>query len=87
MRWLRATRTLRNCCWPNKAEVNARSNKGVTPLLLAAAKGQKDVVELLLANEAATNTKDDNGETPLHKAAAEGHEDVVELLRQHGGHE
>ena len=51
-----------------------------TPLHLAAFKGYKDVVELLLANKAEVNAKDNNGQTPLHVAALKGHKDVAELL-------
>ena len=33
---------------------------------MAAGRGHKDVVELLLANKAEVNAKDNDGETPLH---------------------
>jgi ankyrin repeat protein/beta-lactamase regulating signal transducer with metallopeptidase domain len=71
----------------NKADVNAKDNKGVTALHAAAAEGLKAVAEWLLAKGAEVNTKDDKGETPLHRAVASGNKDVIELLRRHGGHE
>jgi ankyrin repeat protein len=67
--------------------VFSKDTNGMTPLYWAAARGHKDVAELLLANKAEVNAKDNHGQTPLHVAAAEGHKDVVELLRQHGGHD
>src|ERR1022692_1624019 len=44
----------------------------------AAAKGDKDVVELLLAKKADVNARDNDGETPLHRALA--HQDVAHVL-------
>jgi ankyrin repeat protein len=59
---------------------------GNTPLIIAAGKGYKDVVEVLLANGADVNAADKMG-TPLAWAMHTGHNDIVKLLRQHGGHE
>ena len=59
----------------------------LTPLHIAAAGGNKDVEELLLANKAEVNAKDGNGWTPLHVAVFCGNTGSAELLRQHGGHE
>jgi ankyrin repeat protein len=56
---------------------------GATPLLVAAAKGHRDVAELLLAHNAEVDAKANNGRTPLHMAASNGHQDVVELLLGH----
>src|ERR1035438_7582111 len=59
---------------------------GMTPLHWAAARGHKDVAELLLANGADVNAKNtgttglNTGLTPLHYAAGSGHKDVAELL-------
>lgn len=53
---------------------------GWTPLHWAAAKGHKDVVELLLANKADADATESFGWTPLHWAANNGRRDVVELL-------
>jgi ankyrin repeat protein len=64
-----------------------KDNKGSTPLHLAAGRGHRDVVELLLANNADVNAKANNGATPLDFAGGGGHKDVVELLRLHGSHE
>jgi ankyrin repeat protein len=65
----------------HKAEVDAKTQTGQTPLHSAAKNGHKDVVELLLANQADVNTKDTGfGNTPLHRAALDGHVDVAEVL-------
>jgi len=69
----------------NKAEVDAKTADGYTPLHFAASVGHKDVVDLLLANTAEVNARANNGGTPLRFAADARHQDVVDLLRQHGG--
>jgi cytohesin len=51
---------------------------GVTPLDLAAEKGYKEMVELLLARHADVNVRDSSGSTPLHRAV--GHREIVALL-------
>jgi serine/threonine-protein phosphatase 6 regulatory ankyrin repeat subunit B len=68
----------------NPELVNAKAYNGWTPLHLAAAKGQKEVVELLLTHNAHVNAKDDSGETPLFHAVRFGNKDIVELLLDHG---
>src|SRR5512142_2425443 len=50
-------------------DVNARDDKGRTPLHRAASKGREEVSELLVAKGADVNGKDDAGWTPLHAAA------------------
>jgi ankyrin repeat protein len=63
-----------------KADVNARMNKGDTPLHIAAAYNNKVVAESLLAAKADVGAKDDEGDTPLHVAASMGNKAVAELL-------
>ena len=64
----------------NPDQVNAKANGGWTPLHLAAERGNKDVIELLIAKGAQVNAKDKFGSTPLHCAAWMGQKDVAELL-------
>jgi hypothetical protein len=80
----------------NKADINAKTTVGFTPLHRSVdfganderkAVGIKDVVELLLAMGARINARDQKGETPLFLAAKNGSKGVVALLCQHGGHE
>ena len=67
-----------------KADVNAKTNNGMTPLLVATGVWcQKAAVELLLANQADVNAKSNDGTTPLHHAALHGYKDVAELLLAH----
>jgi ankyrin repeat protein/thioredoxin-like negative regulator of GroEL len=60
-----------------------KDDSGNTPLLVAAWKGQKFVVEYLLESKAEVNAKDNSGETALHKAANSGYKDVVIILLAH----
>ena len=66
----------------NKAEINAKTGLGTTPLLSALSfRGfNKDVVEVLLANKADVNVQNNGGNTVLHIAAASGFQDLVKLL-------
>ena len=71
-------------------DVNAKDSFGSTPLLLAGAKNQKEVVELLIAEGADVNAKDDEGTTPLDAATHPNNPnknkaEVAALLRKHGG--
>ena len=53
------------------ADVNARSNKNVTPLHFAAWGCKIEVVEILIKHGADINIPDDDGKTPLHGAVRE----------------
>src|SRR5947208_14345031 len=58
------------------ADVNAKSEIGITALWIAATKGHRDVVELLLAARADVNARDDIWyATPLSLAVSAGHAD------------
>ncbi|KAA0153563.1 hypothetical protein FNF29_02952 [Cafeteria roenbergensis] len=64
--------------WNNAAEY------GSTALVLAAERGHKDTVELLLDRGADIEVKDRYGSTALVLAAERGHKDTVELLLDRG---
>ena len=67
------------------ADVNAVSQLGRTPLLVAAsANGTLDVMRLMLAKGADVNAADTTGVTPLIAAANVGNADVAMLLLAHG---
>jgi len=53
-------------------DINEKDNEGHTPLLVAAAKGYKNVVELLLQNGAERDAQDSDGNTALMIAAEHG---------------
>jgi len=66
-------------------DINARSIRGHAPIHLATAKGNGDVVQLLLENEAEVNVVGTNsGCNPLHYAVSLGHVDLCELLIRYG---
>jgi ankyrin repeat protein len=54
------------------ADVNARTKKGVTPVMLAAAAQQPEALRLMLEKDADVNARDDEGKTPLMYAAENG---------------
>lgn len=62
----------------------AADERGVTPILLAAKHGHRDVVALLLKQGAAMNPARQDGLTPLFIAVQEGQREVVALLLEQG---
>ena len=56
----------------------------IPALIVAAHNGDKDTIELLLANGASVHVLDGNDQTPLHIASIKGHKNVVELLIANG---
>lgn len=67
------------------AFVNARNDRGVTPLHIAAAGGDLAVVELLLQHGADVNATSNIGTTPLYNATQfGGKEAVARVLLMHG---
>ncbi|MGB7934757.1 MAG: ankyrin repeat domain-containing protein [Gammaproteobacteria bacterium] len=66
-------------------DINARNIRGYMPLHLAAAKGNSEVVQLLLMNGAEVDAvANGSGCTPLHYAASLGHVELCELLVRYG---
>ena len=66
------------------SDVNAKNDRGRTPLHNAAASGHKEIVEVLVTKGADVNANI-GGWTPLHLAVDEGHTETADLLRKHGG--
>ncbi len=62
--------------WP-KTNVNALNANDESPLMLAAIKGQLEIVAALIKRDADVNK---TGWTPLHYAASKGHLAIMELL-------
>lgn len=62
--------------WP-KTNVEWRSPKDESPLMIAAFKGYKDIVRKLIARDADVNKP---GWTPLHYAATHGHVEIILML-------
>ena len=63
-----------------KANVDALSKNGSTPLLVAAREGHNAICESLLKHNADADDGGDKGWTPLSVAAGEGHVAVCETL-------
>lgn len=70
----------------NGADPNMRGEKGATPLLVASARDQVEVAELLVGKGAELNAQDTSSQklTPLMVAAFRGHARMVELLLDKG---
>jgi uncharacterized protein len=66
------------------AAIDAQSERGETPLILATLAGQAEVAELLIAKGAAIDGRNAGGFTPLHAAAYAGDVAIAELLIEHG---
>ena len=65
-------------------DVNARSEQGETALMLAAARGRLEFIDLLLDRGADVNAVTDAGNTALMFAAARGQVDAARLLLGRG---
>jgi len=68
----------------SKLQLNALTEKGVTPLRLAVSHGHIDIVKYLLEKGANINSRDPMGSTPLHVACLLNHTRLVSLLLSHG---
>ncbi len=69
----------------NGAYVDAATNLALhTPLIVAARKGNRDMVELLISKDANVNAADFNAVTPLYNAVVSGDLDTVQLLVSNG---
>ena len=67
------------------ADVNAKDDSNITPLLWAINNSHKEIVELLITKGADVNAKTDGGQTPLDSANREDKTETADLLRKHGG--
>jgi hypothetical protein len=66
------------------ADVNARNQRKVTPLHMAARYELARTAAALLRHGADANARDVNQETPLYRAANLGHLDMANVLLEHG---
>jgi hypothetical protein len=66
------------------ADVNACSNRHITPLHLAVRSRRSiDIVRVLLEHGASVDAEDDDGKTPF-QAARDSDPDIIKLLSEHG---
>ncbi|XP_046562242.1 ankyrin repeat domain-containing protein 50-like [Haliotis rubra] len=64
----------------NTVDINTRGIKKRTPVMIAAAHGHKEVVELLVKNEADLSLRDSNGKNVIELAREGGHLEVVQYV-------
>ncbi|CAG01081.1 unnamed protein product, partial [Tetraodon nigroviridis] len=78
---------LLSCCrrWndPSVVTPSSRDDRGYTPLHLAAACGQSQLIDLLVCKGASVNATDYHGLTPLHLACQRGHQGVTVSTQTH----
>lgn len=65
----------------NKADPNAASSSGVTPLIYAVQSQNKEMVELLLKNKANKTLSDKQGKTVFEYALFTKNQDIINLLK------
>lgn len=68
----------------DSADVNAKTDEGITPLMYASEKGYAEIVKILLFNKADPNISPGNGRTALIGAAMHDQLDIVYLLLIYG---
>jgi len=66
-------------------DVDAKNEKGMSPLIQAAWGGHNEITKLLIAKGADVNAMDDDGITPLDFAIVDKQSETADLLRKHGG--
>ena len=64
--------------------VNEKNYAGITPLTIAAEKGNMNIIKMLMEDGAMVNDKSSYGVTPIISAAAAGNTEVVEYLVAQG---
>ncbi|KAK5106214.1 hypothetical protein LTS08_000332 [Lithohypha guttulata] len=67
-----------------EVDINAKARGGLTPLMLAAANGHKDTVNVLVDGGADLNVRDIDSDTALIMAIAKGHTEVAGILIRRG---
>ena len=67
------------------ANINSKADNGISPLMIAVATSQGEVVHFLVKNGAEINQKSDAGYTALDVAEDSGNEILVQLLKENGG--
>ena len=68
----------------NGADINARNNDGINPLIWAAVRNKMQTVALLIAKGADVNAKDKFNNTPMYRAAFAGRSEIVRVLIANG---
>jgi len=66
------------------ANVNARGDRGHTPIIIAAIQGHYEICEMLVGSKADVNAKDADGVTALMYAAEWGRNEICRLLIARG---
>lgn len=69
------------------ADVNLPNTINITPLMLAAALGQKEIVEFLLQNKADINSVDIFGSSAMDWAKGLSHAEIIDLLNKNNSHQ
>lgn len=65
-----------------KADINRKASKGITPLHWAAKNGDQELITFLLANNANKEAVDENGKTPLFHAIS--HPEIAKIFIENG---
>ncbi len=80
--WEQRSEVVRRLLSSKKIELDMTDEQGATALHHAAARGNSDLVKLLLQHGAASEARDYDGMTPADRALALGHTSVVEVIEE-----